>query len=267
MRQCGLNDKTMNSSMMKFLFLVCLLAISIDCFSQHEYSAQEKRLEEARIFKDIESKLDWHNRTKETSDDFDDEHRLLYGTLNESILLRKKSGERFGVFEAIRDNGRKSIEIRLHQKSRLTDRFQLYGDACEGAEIHAEQVNDKFIVYETACSSLDRNGLIRERFEQYLFDYASRNFYLLSFLDYDSTQNNPPSIKLEQGIYRMRWNVKLRGDKKNTLVVRNFKIFKDANGEWTVKELPPIDDEAAGIQPIKKLPIASKYDLPAYIGN
>lgn len=257
----------MNSSVKNFLFFVCLLAISINSFSQHEYSGQEKRQEEERIAKDIESRLDWHNRTQETLDDFDDEHRLLYGTLNESILLRKKTGERFGVFEAIRDNGRKSIEIRMHLKNKLADRFQLYGDSCQGASIHAEQVKEKFAVYETACSSLERNGSIRERFEQYLFDYASRNFYLLSFLDYDSTQNIPPTIKLEQGIYKMRWSVRLRGDKKNTLIVRNFKIFKDAKGEWTVKEFPPIDDEAAAIQAIKKLPVESKYDLPAYVGN
>jgi len=252
----------------KNLFAATLaLAITTNCLSQHIYSPEERKAEEVRISKDIENKLDWHNRTKETLDDYDDAHRMLYGTLNESILLRQASGERFGVFESIRDNGRKSIEIRLHKKNKLTDRFFLFGDGCEGASIHAEKVAPEFIVYETGCYSKGRNNSIEEKFEQYLFDYSSRNFYLLAFLDYDSIENKPPSIKLENGIYKMRWSIKLRGQKKNLLVVRNFKILKDEKGEWIVKELPPIDEEASGISPLRKLPLKREYDLPSFVAG
>lgn len=252
----------------KNLFAATLaLATATNCLSQHIYSPEERKAEEIRISKDIENNLDWHNRTKETLDDYDDAHRMLYGRLNESILLRQASGERFGVFESIQDDGRKSIEIRLHKKNKLTDRFFLFGDSCEGASIHAEKVTSEFIVYETGCSSKSRNNSIEEKFEQYLFDYSSRNFYLLAFLDYDSMENKPPSIKLENGIYKMRWSVKLRGQKKNVLVVRNFKILKDEKGNWSVKELPPIDDEAAGIAPLQKLTIRPKYNLPSFVAD
>lgn len=231
------------------------------------YSARDRQIEEERIRKDIEEKLDWRNRTKETLDDYDDAHRMLYGTLNESILLRQVSGERFGVFESIQDNGEKSFEIRLHKKNKLTDRFFLFGDGCEGVSIHAEKVTPEFIVYETGCSVKNRNNSIEEKFDQYLFDYSSRNFYLLAFLDYDSIENKPPRIKLENGVYKMRWSVKLRGKKKNVLVVRNFKVLKDEKGEWIVKELPPIDEEAAGISPLRKLPLKREYDLPSFVAD
>lgn len=243
------------------------LSYATNALPQNVYSAKQRQAEEIRISKDIEDKLDWRNRTKETLDDYDDEHRLLYGTLNESILLRQASGERFGVFESIRDNGRKSVEIRLHKKNKLTDRFFLYGDSCQGASIFAEAVTEKFVVYETGCYSKSRNNSIEEKFEQYLFDYSSHNFYLLAFLDYDAKENKAPSIKLENGTYKMRWNVRLRGEKKNILVVRNFKILKDAKGEWVVKELPPIDDEAAGISPLQKLPLKPEYDLPSFVAD
>ena len=91
--------------------------------------------------------------------------------------------------------------------------------------------------------------------------------YQLAVLDYDPIENKAPDVKLENGVYKMRWNVRLRGAKKNVLVVRNFKILKDAKGDWTVKELPPIDDEAAAISPLKKLPIKPEYDLPAFVAK
>lgn len=252
-----------------FIFAVpiLLLAITSATLAQPSISSQERQVEEVRIQKDIETKLDWRNRTKETLDDYDDAHRLLYSSLNESILLRQASGERFGVFESLRDNGRKSIEIRLHKKNKLSDRFFLYGDSCQGASLFAEKVTTEFVVYEAGCYSKRKDNSIDERFEQYLFDYASRNFYLLAFVDYDSKENKAPTIKLESGVYKLHWNVRLRGQNKNMSLIRNFKILKNANGEWTVKELPPIDEEGAGISALKKLHLRSEYDLPAFIAN
>lgn len=252
-----------------FIFAVSMLLLAITCetSAQRVISSQERQAEEARIQKDIEGKRDWRNRTKETLDGYDDAHRLLYSSLNESILLRQASGERFGVFESLRDNGRKSVEIRLHKKNKLSDRYFLYGDSCQGASLFAEKITAEFVVYEAGCYSQRKNNSIDERFEQYLFDYASRNFYLLAFVDYDSKENKAPTIKLENGVYKMRWNVRLRGQQKNVSLVRNFKILKDTSGEWAVKELPPIDDEAAGISALKKLPIKSEYDLPAFMAD
>ncbi len=86
---------------------------------QKVYSNRERRAEEIRIQKDIEEGLDWRNRTKETLDKYDDEHRLLYGMLNESILLRTATGERFGIFESIsEDTNTRRLEIRLHRKNK-----------------------------------------------------------------------------------------------------------------------------------------------------
>jgi hypothetical protein len=246
---------------------VSLLTAATSCFSQHVYAGKEKLIEESRIAKDIESKLDWRNRTKETQDDYDDEHRLLYGTLNESILLRQSTRERFGVFESIRENGKKSIEIRLHTKNKLTDRFFLFGDACERASIFAEKVTSKFVLYQIGCYAMTKQNTVNEKYDQYLFDYSSRNFYRLTFLDYDPQENNAPKISLEKGVYKMTWTVKLRGIGKNTSVVRNFKIIKDSTGEWTAKELPPVDAESASVTTLRKLTLMPEYDLPAFVAD
>jgi hypothetical protein len=124
------------------------------------YSPQERVEEEKIISKKIEERLDWKNRSIGQLDDVDDADRMLIGGLDVSILLRRSTGERFGVYEAIRNNGRKSVEIRMHLKNKLTDRFQLYGDSCQGASIHAEQVKEKFAVYETACTKRINSGKV-----------------------------------------------------------------------------------------------------------
>ncbi|WP_040040750.1 hypothetical protein [Noviherbaspirillum autotrophicum] len=230
------------------------------------YSPQERQAEEARIRQKIEERLDWKNRSPEKLDDLPDADRMLIGGLNESILLRQENGERFGLFESFRDaDNIKIIEVRLHKKNKLTDRFPVYpsGLCDKGVDISADKVMPSYVVYSITCTS-KKYGM---ESSPYLFDYMSRNMYQLAVLDYDPIENKAPDIKLENGIYKMSWNVRLRGAKKNTLVVRNFKILKDAKGDWAVKELPPIDDEAAAVPPLKKLPIKSEYDLPAFVAN
>lgn len=254
--------------MKNYVFIaVFLLTVTTTYFSQHVYTGKEKLVEESRIAKDIESKLDRRNRTKETQDDYDDEHRLLYGTLNESILLRQSTGERFGVFEFIRENGKKSIEIRLHAKNKLTDRFFLFGDACERASIFAEKVTSKFVLYQTGCYAMTKQNTVSEKYDQHLFDYSSRNFYRLTFPDYDPQENNPPKISLEKGVYKMTWAVKLRGSGKNTSVIRNFKVIKNSTGEWAANELPPVDAESASITTLRKLTLMPEQDLPAFVAD
>lgn len=246
------------------LIFTILVSISPSVLAQKNYSVKERGTEEVRIRKEIEENLDWRNRTPETLDEVSDKDRMLYGRLNESILLRQATGERFGIFESFNEiDSTKAFEIRLHKKSKLTGRFLLYGDACESVGIAVEKATQNFNVYTASCSS-KKYGTDHTSF---LFDYASNNFYQLAVLDYDPIENKPPTIKLENGIYKMRWSVRLGGAKKNVLVVRNFRILKDAKGDWIVKELPPIDDEAAGISPLKKLPIKLEYDLPAFVAD
>lgn len=243
-----------------------ILVVTSSVCAQKIYSSEERSKEEAHIRQDIEEKLDWKNRTKETLDEFKDQDRMLFGTLNESVLLSQQSGERFGVFESFRDNGRKAIEVRLHREDKLTDRFFLYGDACKGASISASRITKDFSLFEMGCYTTGKTGEIEGRFEPYLFDQTSRNFYLLAVLDYDPKANKAPTVKYENGIYKVYWRVLLRGASKATTISRSFKI-RNENGRWSVKELPPIDDEAASISPLQRLPIKSDFDLPSFVAE
>jgi len=230
------------------------------------YTLAERQTEEAKIRKRIEEKLDWKNRTPEKLDDVPDANRMLIGGLDESILLRQATGERFGLFEAFDDaTNKKIIEMRLHKKNKLTDRFPVYSpEICDKfVDISADQVTSNFVVYTTTCYSRKYG----DNSTPYLFDYASRNLYKLAVLDYDPIGNKSPAIKIENGIYKMHWKVRLRGEKKAVSIVRNFKILKNAKGEWEVKELPPIDDEAANITALNKLPPKPEYDLPSFVAD
>jgi len=245
-------------------FLTLYLLFPSNVFAEKVYTPKERQVEEARLRKDIEEKLDWHNRPPETLDDVPDANRMLYGRVNESILLRQSTGERFWIFESFDDrDNTKAYEIRLHKKNKLTDRFFLYGDGCESVGIEAEKVTPNFSIYTTSCSS-KKYGI---NYTPFLFDAMSRNFYQLAQLDYDRMENKTPKVTLENGVYKMRWNVKLRGDKKTVLVVRNFKILKDEKGEWIVKEFPPIDEESADISPLRKLPLKRGCDLPSFVAE
>lgn len=248
------------------LIVAPLLFTASSVTAQKIYSSEERLHEEMRIKKEIEESLDWKNRTKETLDQYSDQERMLYGTLNESILLSKKSGERFGVFEAFRDNGRKAVEIRLHKKDKLSDRFLIYGDACEGASIAASKATNDFVVFEMGCHTIGKSNQIESRFDPYLFDRRSRNFYRLAVLDYDPNVNAAPSVLYENGIYKMHWKVWLRGMNKQTIVSRKFAI-RNVNGTWSVKELPPIDQEAISIAPLQRLAVKSEFDLPAFVAD
>lgn len=256
----------------KLLLKVVVLAIctaSLDALCQQgtrTYTVHERKVEEERIRHKIEERLDWKSRAPEKLDDVPDADRLLIGGLDESILLRQATGERFGLFEGFDDMaGTKIIEIRFHKKNKLTDRFPVYSaDLCDqGVDISADKVASEFVTYTTTCLSKKYGP----ESSPYLFDYASRNLYQLAVLDYDPISNKAPDIKLVNGIYKLHWSVRLRGASKNVLVIRNFKIRKTANGNWEVKELPPIDDEAANILPLRKLPLRQEYDLPPYVAD
>ncbi|HJV74839.1 MAG TPA: hypothetical protein VJ654_11500 [Noviherbaspirillum sp.] len=226
---------------------------------QKVYTEKERLAEEARIRKDIEEKLDWRNRTKETLDDYDDAHRMLYGTLNESILLHQATGERFGIFESINEKTHtKRLEIRLHEKNKLTDRFLSGAVYCDTPAISADKVTTKFVLYREVCY---RNNVPSHTL--YLFDYASRNLYWV--YTNEVTYSRKPTVEYQNGAYTIRWNVRVTGSTSDSRVVRHFKISKDTNGEWSVKDLPPINDETDGATPVEKLPVKSAYDLPAFV--
>lgn len=246
------------------IFFAALSVASSSASAQKFYSAEERMKEEARIQKEIEENLDWKNRTKETLDEYNDQERMLYGTINESVLLTRHTGERFGVFESFRDNGRKAIEVRLHNKNKLIDRYFLYGDACKGASIFARKIAKEFGVFEMGCYTIGKSGQIEGRFEPYLFDQSSRNFYRLAALDYDPKENKAPSITYEKGIYKMHWSVRLKGDNKDTFVSRRFRI-QNERGVLAVKELPPIDHDAASISPLQRLTVKAEFDLPLIV--
>ena len=229
------------------------------------YDSREQRSEELRIRKDIEEKLDWRNRSPEQLDEVPDERRMLLGGLNESILLRRMTGERFGLFEAF-NNNRKFIELQLHKKNKITDRFPIYTqEICDkGVSVKAEKVTSDFVLYTTSCVS-KKYGTEHMPF---LFDYGSRNLYILEPPQrYDAIANKAPELKLENGIYKMRWKVKLEAEKKSTIYIRNFKISKDEIGRYVIQEFPPIDDQIAKIQTNDKFPIKPEYDLPDFVAS
>jgi hypothetical protein len=241
--------------------------ISHAALAEKIYSQQEQKVEELRIREDIQEKLDWKNRSPEQLDDVPDADRMLLGGLNESILLRQATGERFGLFEGFSDTERtKVIEIRLHKKNKVTDRFAIYRpEICDkGVSIKAEKVTSQFVLYTATCVSAKYGT----EHTPYLFDYMTRNALMLELPQhYDAISNKAPEIKLENGIYKMRWTVKLAAEKAKTTYVRNFKILKDEKGRFDVRELPPVDDQIAQIQLQEKLPTKSDYDLPSFVAD
>lgn len=252
--------------------LISLMAISLlssteSALAQKIYDLKERKAEEIRIRKDIENKLDWRNRPRLQLDETPDADRMLIGGVNESILLRQGTGERFGLFEAFNDADKtKVIELRLHKKNKITGRFQVYSaEYCDrGASVKAAEVTSKFVLYITNCISRK----FGEENTPFLFDYMSRNLYMLEPpQSYDANENNGPEIKLENGIYKMRWSVKLKGEKQNTLYVRNFKISKDEKDKFTIHELSPVDAQIAKIQTLEKLPSKPEYDLPSFVAD
>lgn len=250
-----------------FLIAISLFIAAQGSLAQRVYDSKEQHAEEIRIRKDIEDKLDWQNRSPEQLDDVPDADRMLLGGLNESILLRQATGERFGLFEAFNDADKtKIIEIRLHKKNKVTDRFPVYmPEICDkGVSIKAEKVTSEFVLYTTTCVS-KKYGT---EHTPYLFDYVSRHVYMLEPPQhYDAISNKAPEIKLENGVYKMSWNVKLNTEKKKTMYVRNFKISKDAKGRSVIQELPPTDDQIAKIQVQEKLPLSPRYDLPSFVAD
>lgn len=248
------------------LVAACLVLPSL-ALAEKVYSPQERRVEEARIRKDIEESLDWHNRSPEQLDGVSDKDRWLFGELNESILLRSATGERFGIFESFDDKKNvKTFEMRLHKKNRIADRFLIYSstEGCtKGVNISAEQVNSKFAVFAVTCAS-EEGAYVSPM----LFDYASRNLFDLSF-SYDRMTNKAPHFRLQNGTYKLHWNVLLRGQETSQRIDYVFRILKDATGKWIVKDLQPSNDEEEdiGIFAVKKLPATSVYDLPAFVAG
>lgn len=228
---------------------------------QKVYSNRERRAEEIRIQKEIEEGLDWRNRIKETLDEYDDEHRLLYGMLNESILLRTATGERFGIFESIsEDTNTRRLEIRLHRKNKITDRFLSSSMYCGNAALSADQVAPTFVLFREVCH---RNG--RAGHTLYLFDYKSRNLYWL--YSNEVIYEKRPFVTFRDGMYRVRWQVKTTEGKISIPLVKNFSIEKAAGNAWKVKTYPPINDEAGDIEAEEKLGIDKKFDLPSFVAN
>ena len=222
------------------------------------YSMQERETEEARIRKDIEAKLDWQNRTKETLDDYDDEHRLLYSKLNESILLRSSTSERFGIYESFDQRGYKRFEIRFHKKNKVTDRFLSGRVFCDAIALSAEKVATEYVLFREVCY---RNNNPTQTL--YVFDYHSRNLYWL-YSD-EVTYTKKPVATHKNGTYRVRWDVKTVGTEKNRTIVRNFFLVRTNGSNWEARRLPPINDEADDIAAEEKISVDEKYDLPAFV--
>lgn len=256
-----------NNAIAFCVILTCMAANSIWAngteFSREpkKYSADEKKTEEARIQKDIEEKLDWRNRTKETLDDYDDAHRLLYGEINESILLRKATGERFGIFESFNDQGNeKRFEIRLHKKNKLVARFLSGSVQCDSMALAADEVTENFTLYREVCYRKEQ-----PTYTLYLHDYRTGNLYWMYSNEVNFSKK--PVVVEESGIYKLRWDFQIIGSRTKTVLVRNFKIVKDVSGNWVAKSVPPINSELDDITPEKRLPIKSEYDLPSFVAD
>jgi hypothetical protein len=225
------------------------------------FSPQERQAEEVRIRKDVEEKLDWHNRAKETLDEIGDAHRMLYGKLNESILLRQATGERFGIFESFDEKtNTKRFEIRLHKKNKLTDRFLSGSVFCDSPAISADKVAEKFVLYREICY---RNN--QPNHTLYLYDYLSDSLYWLYTNEVNYSER--PTVSYERGLYKVRWNVQIIGSGTKVAFVRNFKILKGASGTWEAKSMPPINNELDDVTIEPKLPLKPEFDLPAFVAD
>lgn len=222
------------------------------------YTKQEREAEEIRIREDIESKLDWRNRSKETLDDHDDEHRLLYGKLNESILLRGSTGERFGIYESFDQANTKRFEIRLHKRNKVTDRYLSGSIVCDAIAISAEKVATEYVLFREICY---RNNLPTHTL--YLFDGESRNLYWI--YSNEVTYTKKPTVVHRNGTYRVRWDVKVSGTETELSVVRNFKLIKVKSNGWDVKPLAPINSDTDSIAAEEKMPNNERYDLPSFV--
>lgn len=248
------------------LLILCLLSAHSHVLADKKYTDKERQAEEARMRKKVEDNLDWHIRSPKQLDGVSDAERWLFGGLNQSILLRSATGERFGVFEAFDEKKNiKTFEIRFHTKNKITDRFLIYSsvEGChKGIDISAEQVASQFVVYTVTCSG--EEGALTSPL---LFDYASRNLYDLGF-NYDQTANKTPRFSWQNGVYKLRWKVRLWKNDVSQLIDYKFKIRKDGEGQWRVRDLPPNDqDEGSGIFAIEKLPARPEYDLPSYVAD
>lgn len=259
--------KKMYSVSKKILLIVTAIAVSLITFSslaggttRKVYSQQERKAEEDRIRKDIEAKLDWRNRSKATLDEYDDEHRLLYGKLNESILLRTPTGERFGIYESFDQANTKRFEIRLHKKNKVTDRFFSGSVFCDAVALSADKVAPEFVLFREACY---RDNVPTHTL--YLFDYASRGLYWL--YSNEVTYTKKPIVVHKNGAYHVKWNVKVVGDETNQSVTRNFMLVRSKANKWEVKPLAPINSEVDDITAEEKIPVDEKYDLPSFVAT
>jgi hypothetical protein len=256
----------MYSMISKFLLVLATIAASPLAFPSAEdgtrktYSQQEREAEENRIRKDIEVKLDWRNRSKETSDDYDDDHRLLYGKLNESILLRSATGERFGIYESFDQTSTKRFEIRLHKKHKITDRFLSGSVYCDAVALSADKVALEFVLFREVCyrSTVPTHTL-------YLFDYASRNLYWLYSNEVKYVKK--PVVVLKNGAYQVKWDVKVIGNDTNHSITRNFRLVRSKANKWEVKSVAPVNSEVDDIAAEVKIPVEEKYDLPSFVGT
>lgn len=224
------------------------------------YTKQEREADEVRIREDVESKLDWRNRSKETLDDYDDERRLLYGKLNESILLRSATGERFGIYESFDQANTKRFEIRLHKRDKVTDRFLSGSIFCDAIAISADKVAREYVLFREICY---RNNIPTQTL--YLFDGESRNFYWVYSNEVSYTKK--PAVAYKNGVYRIKWDVKALGTETERTVVRNFKLTKAQRNRWEVKPLAPINSEADNVAAEERVPNDDRYDLPSFVAT
>jgi len=246
------------------LFLSVLLAIlwASSANAQKVYSAEERKIEESRITRDIAANLDWHNRPPETLDDISDEKRWLYARTNESILLRRATGERFGIFESFDDRTNKKIfEVRLHTKSNLTDRFRPFQNNCDGASLVAEKADPRYILFREICSAHGRPT----GHTLYLFDHMSR--LLLWIYSAKVADQKKPTIALTNGNYEIRWDVTFTGSTSAQSIRRNFRLILTRDGKWKVLDMPPINEEIDRVVPNENLPLDTKYNLPAFVSD
>lgn len=254
--------------MYKKISVMLVLCMSALCQAQVQepkvYSAQERKIEEARIAKEIEENLDWHNLAPDQLDGVADSERRLYARRNQSILLSRATRERFGTFEAFNDKNQKVNEIRFHKRNILTHRFLTDDFECQPA-LFAVKIAPEYILYEAGCTQRNANRKIKhETLIPYLFDRASQGIYWLGSFSFEDNPRYTITYKNKKYNYSAIYTV----DGKKQIDKRTFSILKNPQGEWIVKE-PAIDnDESGALNPVEalpKLPLDPKYNLPNVI--
>src|SRR5574343_1171407 len=163
-----------------FLFLVFYSAAC--CSESVALSAAQRKSEEARINDSITANLDWHNLDPKQLEGLSDDERWLFASVNQSVLLSKKTHLSFGIFESFDEGNRPVLEIRLHKKNIIFNRSLVGRNDCTPS-LFVKKSTPDFVLFQENCSyRSSAGGKSNTLVSAYLYHVKSNGFYWLRTL-------------------------------------------------------------------------------------